>query len=67
MSQKSNFLKLANEAAQLMSGSAQGDEEEAKLKKDLAQFRKLLSQIKPGKVNHIWYIQIVSFDNMIIK
>ena len=45
-----------------MSGLAQGDEEEVKLKKDLAQFRKLLSQIKPGKVNHIGYIQIVSFD-----
>ncbi|BFZ22115.1 hypothetical protein BsWGS_25154 [Bradybaena similaris] len=49
--QKSDYMKLANDATQVLRGSSLDDPEYNQLKGDLAVFRKLISQIKPGQTD----------------
>ncbi|CAG5119096.1 unnamed protein product, partial [Candidula unifasciata] len=49
--QKSDYMKLANDATQVLRGSSLDDPEYNQLKGDLAVFRKLISQIKPGETD----------------
>lgn len=47
-SQKSDYMKLANDVTEMIRGSSLDDPEYTKLKGDLTSFRKLISHIKPG-------------------